>query len=162
MLAWILCALIAVDDVALAPIPPTKRPPPGTRPVTCVLERDSGVSDRLADADQTVEYAFDARAGENVLFGLEAFGYERGWRSGARIRIVDERGEVLLAEDRAGPAVWHQLTVFRAPADGAYAYRMTSVDRPFRYRLTRRERARAEGDEVEPFALRERVSSFTR
>jgi len=162
VIALLSCVLAICGDVVLAPIPATRLPAPGTQPVACRLERGTSVSECLADVDQTVEYPFRARSGEDVLLGLEAFGYERGWRSGARIRVVDANGSVLSDEVRRGPVVWHQLTAFHAPLDGEYRYRVTSVDRPFRYRVTRRERARAPDGVHERLESRERIASFTR
>jgi hypothetical protein len=151
----IVCALAAAQDmrsttsaanastttsrvaIELPPIPSPVRPKSAVAPSSGVIARDSAVADRFTVCGQSVSYGFEARAGELTLFDLETWGWERGWRSAARVRIVDAGGRVLLEEQRAGPMVYDHLTVFVAPSEGSFRYELTAVEQSFRYRLTR-------------------------
>ena len=152
-LGLILCALLAVQDmhatsrvsgtstrgaaIELPPIPSPHRPTSSIAPSPGSLARDNAVADRFTISGQSVTYGFESRAGELSLFALETWGWERGWRSTARVRIVDAGGRVLVEEIRSGPSVYDHLTAFDAPAAGSFRYELTAAEHSFRFRLTR-------------------------
>jgi hypothetical protein len=123
--------------IELPPVPSPDRPAQPTAPASSHLDRDSAIAERFTAQGQSVVYGFEAEAGELSLFGLESWGWARGWRSSARVRVLDAHGNVLLDELRAGPSVYHHVSTFVAPASGNFRYELTAAEQCFRYRVTR-------------------------
>lgn len=163
--ALLACARDAVDPgdakISIAPLPPPDRPPPDRMPLPGRLERNASVADRFGVPAQRVQYAFECEAGELSLLALETWGYARGWRSTARLRVLDAEGDVLADAVREGPSVYYHLVPFVAPAKGSYRCELAAEAQCYRYRITRLSglRARTAG-EIERLGRLERVKSY--
>ncbi|MCE9595111.1 MAG: carboxypeptidase-like regulatory domain-containing protein [Planctomycetes bacterium] len=146
-----------VTEPVLLEVPP---PPLGLvePPRDGELARNGGIVGLFGAEGQTARYAFDARAGETCSLDLASFGNARGWRSTARVRVLDPDGREVAACERSGPTLYHVITNFVAARDGRHVYELGAASNVFRYRLTFRVGRWHRGfGAVDALGLRERV-----
>lgn len=101
------------------------------------IERNGHLGDRFTEEGQRVRYAFDAGAGEVSIFDVGTWGYSRGWRSRAALRILDAEGSELVAQRRPGGTTSRLFQHFEAPADGTYVLELSADEQYFRYTVVR-------------------------
>lgn len=165
LLSALFCTACAVAppprEIALPPMPPLEKPDELHAPRPGEIGRDAALADRFTAAGQSVEYAFEARAGELALFSLEAWGYDYGWRARAAVCVLDEAGRAYDAREFASGMAGFDLLAFVAPRDGLFRYRIELREGWFRYRLARRSshRAHLRGELVE-LARAPRVAGY--
>jgi len=106
-------------------------------PAPAELPRDGAAVGRFSAQGQSARLRFEARAGECALFELTAFGYARGWTATAGLAVRSAEGQVLVEQERAGPAVFGDLLVFIAPSAGEYELEVRAVEQHFRYVVVR-------------------------
>ncbi len=127
----------ALDEI---PVPPGRTTPPEGRepaPLPRGLDRNDFVADRFTAPGQSVEYAFEARAGELSILEIATWGYQRSWNSVMAVRILGPDGRRLAAARRAGETAYRCFLPFAAPEDGVYRVVLESVEEFFRYTLVR-------------------------
>ncbi len=119
------------------------RPPPWKRegvkppPEDGFIGRNAGVADSLTEEGTDVAYTFLSRKGEVSLFQLSSWGFERGWQSTARLRVLDEAGFKLASRSRSGGGRYELFLAFEAPRDGTFRVELKAVKQSFRYTLAR-------------------------
>lgn len=125
------------------PVPSIERAGPATAedaavaPRAATLERDGFVADRFTATGQKVNYTFAATAGELSIFDLGTWGYSRGWKSKAGLRILGPSGTELAAAKKRGGTTSRLFQSFVAPKDGTYSVELDALEQYFRYTLVR-------------------------
>jgi hypothetical protein len=101
------------------------------------IERNGQVSDRFEEEGQSVDYAFEAEAGELSLFELSTLAYERGAQAVSVLRVLDAQGRELRRSQQKGGEAFSDFFDFVAPATGGYSLQLVAQNRFFRYSLVR-------------------------
>ena len=139
LLSCAACAAAPVPRVLVLPdVPPLEKPDRTLAPRAGRIGREEALADRFTAAGQSVEYEFEAHAGELALFSLETWGYDYGWRARAALCVLDERDRAYDVREFASGMAGFDLLAFVAPRAGSFRYRIELREGWFRYRLARR------------------------
>ncbi|MEM9379393.1 MAG: prealbumin-like fold domain-containing protein [Planctomycetota bacterium] len=120
------------------PRPPgVERPADEQPPRPVALAPDAAEVGRMPEGGTVARFDFVAEEGALSLFEMTAWGYARGWTSSARMVVRGAGGEELARTERSGGTVYTDVLPFVAPADGAYALEVSTVESGFRYLVVR-------------------------
>ncbi len=125
------------------PAPPIERAGPASAedaavvPTGSALARDSFIADRFTADGQQVVYTFEAADGELSILDLGTWGYSRGWKATAGLRILGPDGAELVAAEESGGTTFRLFQVFVAPKEGTYSVELSALEQYFRYTLVR-------------------------
>jgi len=124
--------------VPLPPVPPASRgEAAGARDQSGELSRNASVTGRLPEAGQRASFPFFAEQGEQSLFEIAGYGYERGAAGRIRLSIEDSAGGVVWQSERETAVVWRDFSSFVAPSAGRWTYVIDVLQSGYRFVLVR-------------------------
>lgn len=101
------------------------------------IDRDGHVAERFTAEGQVARYTFEANKGELSLFDVGTWGYSRGWKCRAGLKILNEGGKTLAASRRRGGTTSRLFTAFVAPETGTYTLELSAEEQYYRYTVVR-------------------------